>query len=118
MHENYELVQRGFRILVGPLSKYVGNVMRSRYGGNWWSYVKEDVAFPEQKPDTGSFEELTASLDVADCFRLIDYNWRDAFKQNLDFNMISNLNNNQNINYNSRTPYLERSMKFSNNKSR
>lgn len=86
MHENYELVQRGFRILVGPLSKYVGNVMRSRYGGNWWSYVKEDVAFPEQKPDTGSFEELTASLDVADCFRLIDYNWRDAFKQNLDFN--------------------------------
>ena len=86
MHENYELVQRGFRILVGPLSKFVGNVMKSRYGGNWWSYVKEDVAFPEQKPDTGSFEELTASLDVADCFRLIDYNWRDAFKQNLDFN--------------------------------
>ena len=38
-------------------------------------------------------------------------------EQNLDFNMISNLNNNQNINYNSRTPYLERSMKFSNNKS-
>lgn len=86
MQENYELVQRGFRILVGPLSKFVGNVMKNRYGSNWWSYVKEDVTFPEQKPDDGSFIELTSSLDVADCFRLIDLNWRDAFKQNLDFN--------------------------------
>ena len=86
MQENFELVQRGFRILVGPLSKFVGNVMKNRYGSNWWSYVKEDVTFPEQKPEEGSFIELTSSLDVADCFRLIDLNWRDAFKQNLDFN--------------------------------
>ena len=86
MQENYELVQRGFRILVGPLSKFVGNVMKNRYGSNWWAYVKEDVTFPEQKPNEGSFVELTSSLDVADCFRLIDLNWRDAFKQYLDFN--------------------------------
>lgn len=89
MNENYELVQRGFRILVGPLSNFVGNVMRSRYGGKWWTYVKEDVTFPEQKPATGSFEELTASLDVADCFRIIDINWKDAFRSYLDFNCRS-----------------------------
>ena len=89
MNENYELVQRGFRILVGPLSNFVGNVMKSRYGGKWWTYVKEDVTFPEQKPATGSFEELTASLDVADCFRIIDINWKDAFRSYLDFNCRS-----------------------------
>lgn len=89
MQENYELVQRGFRVLVGPLSGFVGNVMRSRYGDKWWTYVKEDVTFPEQKPNTGSFEELTASLDVADCFRIIDINWKDAFRSYLDFNCRS-----------------------------
>ena len=86
MQENYELVQRGFRVLVGPLSKFVGNVMKNRYGSNWWAIVKEDVTFPEQKPDNGSFIELTSSLDIADCFKLIDYNWRDAFRSYLDFN--------------------------------
>ena len=86
MQENYELVQRGFRVLVGPLSKFVGNVMKNRYGSNWWTIVKEDVTFPEQKPDNGSFIELTSSLDIADCFKLIDYNWRDAFRSYLDFN--------------------------------
>lgn len=86
MQENYELVQRGFRLLVAPLSKLVCNVMKNRYGSDWWRMVLDEVAFPEKKPYNGSIDELAASLDIADCLRLIDRYWGSAFRSFLDFN--------------------------------
>jgi hypothetical protein len=41
----------------------------------------------------------------------------DYSDQNQNLNFITNLTNNQNINYNSRTPILQKAMKYSNNKS-
>ena len=44
-------------------------------------------------------------------------NDNDYSDQNQNLNFITNLTNNQNINYNSRTPILKKAMKYSNNKS-
>ena len=44
-------------------------------------------------------------------------NDNDYSDQNQNLNFITNLTNNQNINYNSRTPISQKSMKYSNNKS-
>ena len=44
-------------------------------------------------------------------------NDNDYSDQNQNLNFITNLTNNQNINYNSRTPILQKAMKYSNNKS-
>ena len=44
-------------------------------------------------------------------------NDNDYSDQNQNLNLITNLTNNQNINYNSRTPISQKAMKYSNNKS-
>ena len=44
-------------------------------------------------------------------------NDNDYSDQNQNLNFITNLTNNKNINYNSRTPILKKAMKYSNNKS-
>ena len=35
MQENYELVQRGFRILVSSMSGYIGQELSRVYKSNW-----------------------------------------------------------------------------------
>ena len=86
MQENFELVQRGFRSLVAPLSKLVCSVMKMQYGADWWRMILDEVSFPEKKPNKGSIDELAATLDIADCLRLIDRYWSRAFRPYLDFN--------------------------------
>lgn len=39
MQENYELVQRGFRILLGSMASYIGQTLHRRYKDKWWDEV-------------------------------------------------------------------------------
>ena len=39
MQENYELVQKGFRILVSSMSGYIGMELNQVYQNDWWSEV-------------------------------------------------------------------------------
>ena len=39
MQENFEYVQRGFRILVFSMSGYIGQELRKVYKDNWWDEV-------------------------------------------------------------------------------
>lgn len=80
MQENYELVQRGFRILVASLSGYIGQELNKTYKNDWWDEVLNTLYDQRDLPYDGTYGELVDSLDIANCIRLIDRKWNDVFR--------------------------------------
>ena len=83
MQENYELVQKGFRILLPQLAGYIGQEMSRVYHEGWWQEMLEALSDQYDLPSSGSYGELLDSLDIANCLRLIDRRWRDVFSQKM-----------------------------------
>ena len=79
MQENFELVQRGFRILVGSMSSYIGQKLSQIYKDKWWDEVCWRLNDQRDLPDHGEYGDLVDSLDVANCLRIITRMWRDVF---------------------------------------
>ena len=79
MQENYELVQRGFRVLVGSMSGFIGQELSRVYRNRWWDEVLKTLDDQRDLPYRGSYGELVDSLDIANCIRLIDRKWNDVF---------------------------------------
>ena len=75
MQENFELVQRGFRILVASMSGYVGQELNKAYKGRWWEEVLDALSDQRDLPERGTYGELVDSLDIANCIRLLDRKW-------------------------------------------
>jgi len=86
MQENYVLVQKGFRILVRSMSGYIGQIFNRKYGNRWWGEVLYLLNDQYDLPEDGEYSELTDSLDIANCIRVIDRGWRDVFKYELSIN--------------------------------
>ena len=86
MQENYELVQRGFRILVGAMSGYIGQEINRVYRNNWWNEVLSALYDQRDLPVHGNYGDLVDSLDIANCIRLIDRKWNDVFRNELPMN--------------------------------
>ena len=80
MQENYELVQRGFRILVSSMSGYIGQELHKTYKNGWWSDVLSILYDQRDLPCNGSYGELIDSLDIANCIRILDRKWNDVFR--------------------------------------
>ncbi len=80
MQEYYELVQKGFRILVSPMSGFIGKELNRVYKTNWWNEVLRILNDQRDLPDSGSYDEVLDSLDIANCIRLIDRQWNDVFR--------------------------------------
>ena len=83
MQENYELVQRGFRILVGSMSSYIGQTLNKIYGDEWWNELLSTLQYPKDLPTKGAYDELVDSLDIANCLRIIDWMWGPVFRNYL-----------------------------------
>ena len=84
MQENYELVQKGFRILHPWLAGYIMQEMRRVYRNKWWDDVL--IALSDQArdlPDSGSDNFLVDSLDIPNCLRLFDRRWNEVFRAKL-----------------------------------
>ena len=86
MQDNYELVQRGFRVLVGAMSGYIGQEINRVYRNNWWSEVLNALYDQRDLPVNGDYGALVDSLDIANCIRLIDRKWNDVFRNVLPMN--------------------------------
>ena len=86
MQENFELVQRGFRILVGAMSGYIGQEINRVYRNNWWNEVLNALYDQRDLPANGNYGDLVDSLDIANCIRLIDRKWNDVFRNELPMN--------------------------------
>lgn len=80
MQENYELVQRGFRILLSSMSEYIGQEMYKLFKKDWWNEVLSSLYDQRDLPVSGSYEELINSLDIANCIRLLDRKWNEVFR--------------------------------------
>ena len=89
MQENYELVQRGFRILVTSLSSYIGQTLHRIYKDKWWDRVCLMLNDQRDLPDYGDYGDLVDSLDVANCLRIITRMWRDDFSALLPRNCLT-----------------------------
>jgi len=84
MQENYELVQKGFRILHPIMAGYIGKEMNRVYHNNWWQEVLTSLSDQlRDLPDSGTYAELVDSLDIANCLRLIDRQWGNVFRMKL-----------------------------------
>ena len=83
MQENYELVQRGFRILVGSMSSYIGQTLNKIYADEWWNELLSTLQYPKDLPTKGTYDELVDSLDIANCLRIIDWMWGPVFRNHL-----------------------------------
>ena len=55
MQENFELVQRGFRILVSSMSGYIGQELNKTYKNNWWNEVLSALYDQRDLPFGGSY---------------------------------------------------------------
>ena len=86
MQENYDLVQRGFRVLLNSLSGYIGQEMSRSYGEGWWREVLYVLSDQRDLPYDGSYGELVDSLDIANCIRLLDREWNAVFSNALPLN--------------------------------
>lgn len=83
MQEYFELVQKGFRILVPALSGYLGQELNRYYQDGWWNEVLLALNNPRDLPTSGTYGELVDSLDAANCLRLIDRKWGEVFRYSL-----------------------------------
>ena len=93
MRENYEYVQKGFRMLHPILAGFVGTEMNNAYKSKWWDevlYKLDDHA--NELPQHGDYEKLIDSLDVANCIRVIQREWKDIFRYELDLDGRNLLN--------------------------
>lgn len=80
MQENYELVLKGFRILVGSMSAYIGQTLDKIYGDEWWEELLSVLKYPKDLPDRGTYTERVDSLDIANCLRIIDWMWGSVYR--------------------------------------
>lgn len=84
MQENYELVQKGFRILHPIMAGYIGQELNRVYHDDWWNEVLSTLGDKGRDlPDYGDYGKLIDSMDIATCLRLIDWKWGDVFRAKL-----------------------------------
>ena len=85
--ENYLLVTKGFDILLNSLAPYIARELIKEYGEDgWWQEgVLRDLYDDQRRdlPQSGTYEELVDSLDVARCLLVMDLRWRDVFRKSL-----------------------------------
>ena len=84
MQDNYEIVQKGFRILHPLMTAYIGREMNRVYHDGWWQQVLMTLSDQSRDlPDHGDYAELMDSLDIANCLRLLDREWGNVFRTKL-----------------------------------
>lgn len=87
MQDNFELVQRGFRILVASLSGYIGQTMCKQYGDQWWNEIVDHILSHQRNlPKSGNYGDLVDSLDIANCLRIINRRWNEVYRNLLSMN--------------------------------
>lgn len=86
LQENFDYVQKGFRILVASMSGYVCQELSRTYRDNWWRVVLETLSDQNDLPFGGDYGKLVDSLDVANCIRLLDRKWSEVFRYRLPLN--------------------------------
>lgn len=89
MQENYELVQKGFRILLSSMSGFIGQKMRMEYRDKWWDKVLYSMKDTRNLPFKGDYAELIDSLDIANCLRVISAQWTDVFCRCLSYDCLT-----------------------------
>ena len=83
MQENIELVQKGFRILVGAMSEYICQRFSVIYRKRWWDEILTTLSDQYDLPYDGNYAELADSLDIANCIRLLTRRWKEVFRDNI-----------------------------------
>ena len=64
MLENYELVQKGFRVLHPLMAGYIGQEFSRVYKNNWWQEILDALSDQYDLPTSGDYGELIDSLDT------------------------------------------------------
>ena len=84
--ENYELVRKGFRILLQGLAPYVARELQIKFGSDWWKEAVLDSLYAERiqnLPKSGDWGTLVDSMDESITLNLIDIHWNSVFRKKL-----------------------------------
>lgn len=84
MAENFEQINKGFRVLHPVMAGYIAREMNREYGNKWWDEVL-GLLYDQSGdlPRSGEYGKLVDSLDIANCLRLIDRGWNNIFRRKL-----------------------------------
>lgn len=80
MLEYWDYVNRGMRILLVPLSKFIYSEMKKTYKNQWWTEVLNTLNYPKDLPYSGNDDVLVASMDIPVCIKVLKRKWKDAFE--------------------------------------
>lgn len=86
MADNHLQVSQGFRTLLGALAPYMARELGNEFGSSWWTVGVMEILYEEQKrdlPESGGWEELVDSLDIARSLLLFDLHWQRVFRKKL-----------------------------------
>ena len=86
MQENFELVQKGFRVFHPIIAGYIGLELNRAYHSSWWDEVLYSLNDQRDLPTGGTYDQLIDSMDIANCLRLIDRKWNEIFRDKLSLN--------------------------------
>jgi hypothetical protein len=87
--DKFEIINKAFRIMLPPLSLYIGNTLIYKDNANWWTRFvinKLSESAVSNLPQNGNFDDLVKSLDIQACLLLIINNWKDIFQKKLNNN--------------------------------
>ena len=92
--KNHAEVGRAMNFVLRPmLAAFVQKNLARHFGAeDWWQVGVLDALYDEQKrylPRAGTYTQLTDSLEVQVCLRLIEVHWREIFSPSLPRNYLS-----------------------------
>lgn len=83
MQENYEMVNKGFRLIRPCLARYIEQVFKRKFSDDWWNEILDALYHPYSLPPSGPDGELLGSLDIASCLKLFKNRWKQVFSESL-----------------------------------
>lgn len=90
--KNSVWVNEAFTTLLPKIADFVGEELSTAFGEDWWVKVRSILSNNAQNlPESGSYQELVASLDLASCLQLINAptNWEEVFRKRFPKNSKS-----------------------------
>jgi hypothetical protein len=87
--DNLEIINKAFRLILPPLTEYIGSTLCKIDNTNWWKKCVINILPATSTinlPKEGTYDECIGSLDILACLNIITNtsNWQNIFRYQLE----------------------------------